>query len=182
MRNNGYNSSHTLVLGWGNELRGDDGAGRVAARAIADRQWPQVCVEDIHQLTPEWAAHLRSVQCAIFLDACRADQWPPHPALPAAPWQQQVCVQSLIADPAAATPHSVHRVSPAYILALANQLYDVRPEAWWIGIPLVQTELGAPLSAVARAGVAAAVEACHYLINDSARIVAEPAVAERKSA
>ncbi len=165
MKSSGHKANHTLVLGWGNELRGDDGAGRAAARAVADRQWPQVLVEELHQLTPEWAAHFAHVQRVIFLDACRAGQFPDGPACLDAPWQSHVCVQPLQPMPRGETPHSVHRVSPAYLLALANELYGARPEAWWIGIPLMQAEWGTTFSPQTSAAIAAAVDACGDLIT-----------------
>ena len=44
-----------VVIGYGNELRGDDGAGPRVARAVAAHNLPGVQIITAHQLTPEMA-------------------------------------------------------------------------------------------------------------------------------
>ncbi len=48
-----------LVLGYGNELRGDDGLGPLVARTVADANIPGVRVLTARQLLPEFAADSR---------------------------------------------------------------------------------------------------------------------------
>src|SRR5262249_51109422 len=58
-----------LVIGYGNELRGDDGVGPAAARAVA--AWAEPCVQAIatHQLTPELADAIAGAEEVVFVDA-----------------------------------------------------------------------------------------------------------------
>ena len=60
--------SDILVIGYGNELRGDDAIGPRVARAVR-RRYPDLKTVAAHQLTPEMAARLAGVRLAIFVDA-----------------------------------------------------------------------------------------------------------------
>ncbi len=155
-----YTVRPTLVLGWGNEWRGDDAVGRVAARAIAAECRTQVEVADVHQLTPEWACTIAAHGRVIFLDALRQ--------------ATEVQVSRLTASPTD-NAHTAHRVAPDYLLALAATCYNAHPVAWLIGIPVQDFTMGAPLSSVAQRGVAVAVAACRRLLPD---VVAPPIVPE----
>ena len=62
-----------LVIGYGSDLRGDDGLGRRAALAVAALEMAGATVMSVHQLTPELAEPLAGVDGAIFLDAHPAD-------------------------------------------------------------------------------------------------------------
>ena len=56
-----------LVIGYGNDLRGDDAIGQQVAKAIKDCCLSSVQSIAIHQLTPELAAPLANVNLAILL-------------------------------------------------------------------------------------------------------------------
>lgn len=60
----------TLIIGYGNPLRGDDAVGFLAAerlsRTIAD---PGVTVLAVHQITPELAEPVSRARRVIFMDA-----------------------------------------------------------------------------------------------------------------
>src|SRR5512138_3332741 len=58
----------TLVLGYGNTLRGDDGVGWRVAEAFA-RIAPDVEVRAVHQLSPELAEVASHYDAAVFVDA-----------------------------------------------------------------------------------------------------------------
>jgi hydrogenase maturation protease len=58
-----------LVIGHGNELRGDDGAGPSVARAVASWHLPGVRTLAVHQLTPELAEDLAQTKRVVFVDA-----------------------------------------------------------------------------------------------------------------
>ncbi|HEX8201510.1 MAG TPA: hypothetical protein VF590_13580 [Isosphaeraceae bacterium] len=62
----------TLVIGYGNALRSDDGVGPRVAAAVAG--WGRPGVEEwaVHQFTPELAEPLAAVELAIFIDARHA--------------------------------------------------------------------------------------------------------------
>jgi Ni,Fe-hydrogenase maturation factor len=50
-----------LVIGYGNEQRGDDAVGRRLAQVVATWELPDVLALDTHQLTPELASTLAEV-------------------------------------------------------------------------------------------------------------------------
>ena len=58
-----------LVIGYGNSLRSDDGAGPTVAAAVALWDIPGVVSVAVHQLTPELAELLPHAELAIFVDA-----------------------------------------------------------------------------------------------------------------
>ena len=61
--------SDLLVIGYGNELRGDDGVGPAAARAVAGWNRPGIVALDVHQLTPELADDVGQAGYVVFVDA-----------------------------------------------------------------------------------------------------------------
>ncbi|MGF1587982.1 MAG: hydrogenase maturation protease [Pleurocapsa sp.] len=60
---------HYLVIGYGNTLRSDDGAGQSAANQIAAWGLPNVRSLAVHQLTPELAEDIANADTVIFVDA-----------------------------------------------------------------------------------------------------------------
>jgi hydrogenase maturation protease len=58
-----------VVIGYGNTLRGDDGAGPAVAQAIADRALPGVRSLAVPQLTPELAEIVAEANLVVFVDA-----------------------------------------------------------------------------------------------------------------
>ena len=63
-------SGKSLIIGYGNPLRGDDGIGQAAAQAFADEAAGDgIDVVRCHQLMPELAEQLAAVDLAVFVDA-----------------------------------------------------------------------------------------------------------------
>jgi len=58
----------TIIIGFGNTLRGDDGAGVAAAEMLAG-DFPGANVVAVQELHPELAEQLASCDLAVFLDA-----------------------------------------------------------------------------------------------------------------
>ena len=143
----------TLVIGYGNDLRGDDAAGRRAAAQVDAWSLPGVEVRTLHQLTPELADPLAAADRAIFLDA--------HPARTGA----DVRVQRL--HPAIPTAHLPHTCDPQGLLALARTAFGRWPEAWWITIPATDFAFGAPLSPLTEGGIADALATVRLLLAPS---------------
>jgi hydrogenase maturation protease len=140
----------SLVIGYGNTLRGDDGAGPRVADVVAAWRRQGVRALAVQQLTPELAEALAAARLAIFVDAA-----------PAA--GVQVKVQSLKAvDSDVALGHVS---DPPYLLALARALYGWSPAAWWVLVPGVCFEMGERLSGVAARGVEAALRQIAALID-----------------
>lgn len=133
-----------LIVGIGNTLRRDDGAGCLFAQVLAGefaRAGIAVTLELRHQLTPELALDLAELQPAalVFVDASIAVA---HPTLTA-----------LAAEPGDAVGHSL---TPTALLALARQLYGIATPAWLVQTPAVDFDHGEGLSAAAQRGVDAA--------------------------
>jgi len=115
---------NTLVIGYGNSLRGDDGAGPFIARQLG--AGAIAC----HQLTPELAEPISQAQCVIFVDA--------HAGVPAG----QIDIQPVQPGASAA----IHRFDPETLLAWSQQLYGRAPEAILVGIGAESFDLGEGLS------------------------------------
>lgn len=148
-----------LVIGYGNELRGDDAAGPCVARRVADWGRPEVDGLAVHQLTPELAPALAGAEVVVFVDACVEEGG------------REVCLRRLEAGPRAGSGHTS---DPRWLLSLAEALDGRRPEAWLVTIPAADFGLGARLSATARAGVAVALRQINRLVHAGNRELAEP--------
>lgn len=133
-----------LVIGYGNPLRGDDGAGSEAARRVERLGLPGVVVIECHQLLPEHAEVLSRYDRAIFLDA--------HAGLDGEGIQVSKVFPS--EDPQLGS----HASDPASLLALADALYHRHPESTLIALPTRDFDLREGLSPRAEEGVEQAVE------------------------
>jgi hydrogenase maturation protease len=139
-----------LVIGYGSDLRGDDGAGRCAAAQVEAWGVPGVRVLTVHQLTPELADPLAAAARAIFLDA--------HPV------SEGVAIRVRRLCPAASADRFGHTCDPQNLLDLTQRVSGCSPEAWWITIPAVEFTFGAPLSPLAARGTAEAVAAVRHML------------------
>lgn len=131
----------TLVIGYGNTLRRDDGVGYRAAEAVMDWQIPGVEAWPCHQLTPDLAALLADCDRAIFVDAA-LPQNPHHPLVLARLSPQNSAVRF--------TGHHSH---PADLLTLAQQLYGQGPMAHALLLPSWDMGYGEELSPIAQTGL-----------------------------
>lgn len=132
--------SHSLVIGYGNPLRGDDGVGQRVAETVAQWQVETVEVIAVHQLTPDLAASIAQVQRVIFVDA-----------IPTSDPTATLHIQPL--TPEATQSWSGHHAHPRSLLALTEALYGATPAAYWLLIPAIDVGFGETLSATAQAGV-----------------------------
>jgi hydrogenase maturation protease len=144
-------SGSILVIGYGNDLRGDDAAGRTAADRVAAWGHPAVRVLSLHQLTPELADPLAAAERAIFLDAHLATD--------------DAAVRVRRIHPASDDTGMAHTNEPARVLHLAETAFGHAPEAWWITIPAAEFGFGAPLSPLTERGIADALLTVAPLIN-----------------
>ena len=138
-----------LVIGYGNPLRRDDGAGQEVARRIEALALPGVEVIEAHQLLPEHAARLARCECAVFVDASVEDNG--------------AGVEVREVRPAADASLAPHSSDPPALLALAFLLFDRAPRAWLVTIPACDLGLGEGLSDTAAAACAEAVAAVQQL-------------------
>lgn len=150
-------AAEIAIVGYGNDLRGDDGVGPQVATIFAGRRLPGVRSLPLHQLTPELAPMLASVKLAIFVDAYPVDAG-------STAVQPEVQVRSLAPLPSGAM--SGHTSDPQGLLMLAQLLYDRAPQAWLVAIPAVNFELGDRLSTVARWGATRAASKIECLLEN----------------
>ena len=132
-----------LLIGLGNRLRSDDGAGVRLAEAI-EAQGSGLEVLICHQLTPDLAEPISRASAVLFMDAWvaaagKSEAQASSPAL--LPPQLQPLKASASGDP------SGHALTPAQLLALSRALYGSCPPAWQLLIPGEQWQVGEQLSA-----------------------------------
>jgi len=140
----------TLVIGYGNTLRGDDGAGYRVAEQVETWNLPEVRSLACPQLTPDLAAEIALCDRVIFVDA----------ALPGALMTVQVKSLALFQ----ATTLETHQSHPDGLLQLTATLYDHLPEAHQVLIPTAEMGFSEQLSALAQAGVATAIAHIQTLV------------------
>lgn len=134
-----------LIIGIGNTLRRDDGAGWFFADALAaalTAAGKRVHLELHHQLTPELAIEAVELQpgVIVFVDA-------------------SVAVDEAVATPLAETGSEApvgHGPTPSALLTLMRRLYAVDAAAWLVQTPAHDFDHGEGLSAVAQRGVQSA--------------------------
>jgi hydrogenase maturation protease len=105
----------TLVLGYGNPGRQDDGLGPRLAAAVESWEVPGVRVDSAYQLQLEDVALLRDVARVIFLDADISQ---------AEPWKLRRLA------PEGGIDFTSHGLGPARVLGIAAEVLGARPEAW----------------------------------------------------
>jgi hydrogenase maturation protease len=141
-----------VVIGYGNDLRGDDGVGQRVAMAVARWRRPDVMALAAHQLTPELTTWLVRATFAIFVDASRVEDESPSPQL------KRI-------GPSSVQQLHGHTGDPQVLLALTQLAYGSCPLALWITVPARRFDFGADLSPMARCGAAAALRHIRALIR-----------------
>lgn len=121
----------TLVIGVGNDLRADDGAGRRVADAIEDLSLPDVEVRSQPQLTPELATLVAGRRVVVFVDA-DVDV-------------DEVTVTPMVADRTARTIMA-HHGHPGGILALVDTIGEQPDTAVLVSLPATDLSLDDQLS------------------------------------
>lgn len=137
-----------LVIGYGNTLRADDGAGPEVARRVEADALPGVEVRSLPQLTPELALDIARADRVVFVDAS----------------VDTAEVEVRRVEPGPPGPHSMsHHGDPATLLTLAGDDGRVPLSAYVVSIPATNLGLGFELSPTTAAGVDAAVNAIREL-------------------
>jgi hydrogenase maturation protease len=140
-----------LIIGYGNTLRGDDGAGQRVAEMVSEWGLDEVRSLSVHQLTPELAEPISTAKLAIFVDAypdtdsqglqVRRLEDPPPPPLKRG-------------EPEGASGGNFsHNCDPRSLLQMAKLLYGSAPPAWWLLVPAVNFDFGEDFSAVTAEGI-----------------------------
>jgi hydrogenase maturation protease len=106
----------TLIIGYGNRLRGDDAIGPIAAEHLREIvSDPEVEILALHQLTPELMEPISRTARVIFIDATAAGE----PGV--------VEERPVTADPQGG--NFTHHSTPGSLLAGARALFGHAPEA-----------------------------------------------------
>ena len=150
-----------LVIGYGNTLRSDDGAGQRVAELVAEWKLPNVRSLPVHQLTPELAEPISQAELVIFVDV--------YPATTEQSLQvHQLCTppspHTSLSSPSSPSPHTQleresqglnigHTGDPRSLLKLSQLVYNNVPPAWWILIPAVNFEFGENFSSQTTQGI-----------------------------
>jgi len=142
----------TLVIGYGNLLRGDDGIGQTVATQVEEWEWKNVRSRPVHQLMPELAQELSEVNLAIFVDAALSGD--------------KVTLSPLEPAPEQGLPWG-HSLSPPRLLALCQWLYATAPQAWMISVPGVDFSDSDRLSPLAKERVKIALNYITELLKSS---------------
>ena len=145
-----------LVIGYGNPLRGDDGAGPEAARRVERLGLPGVIVIESHQLLPEHAETLSRFERAVFIDA--------HADLAREEIEVSAVTPSRNPEPGS------HATDPASLLSLAKALYGHSPEATLIALPARNFDLCEGLSPLTESAVEQAVIRVSKLAGPESRM------------
>lgn len=130
----------TLVIGYGNTLRGDDGVGYYVAEAVESWHLPEVESCPCHQLTPELAADVAEADRVIFVDATTPQN--PHSPI----------VVERIAAGENTSAFSGHHSSPQELLSMTQNLYSKRPVAYTLLLPSWEMSFSETLSPIAELG------------------------------
>ena len=123
--------SATAVIGIGNTLRRDDGAGVAAARRIA-RTFPDAHVITAHGLQPEMSEAIAHCDTVLFIDASI---------------RTSALSVTRVSAGSGATGSDVHAVTPEGMMTIAQQLYGSAPrEALLLEIPAFECGFGERMS------------------------------------
>ncbi|MDJ0708082.1 MAG: hydrogenase maturation protease [Leptolyngbyaceae cyanobacterium MO_188.B28] len=136
---------HFLIIGYGNELRGDDAVGLRVAKALTDWRLPSVKALAVHQLAPELVADIAKADYVIFVYACGKSCAPNV--------QIDPIVISKPSSPLYKAPVLTYNCEPSTLLALTHALYGRHPQAWLLQIPTESFDLGGSLSDTAHQGI-----------------------------
>ena len=150
-------AAELLVVGYGNQLRGDDGLGPGAAALLAeDPRLHGAQVLARHQLTPELAADFAEAKLVILIDVNVVDE------------AGAVSVRRLDGTPTSG-PGSSHHASPADLAALAHELWGASPAVFVVSVGAASLEMGEGLSAPVQKSLPAVVEAVIAIIAEHRR-------------
>jgi hydrogenase maturation protease len=170
-----YTLNKTLVAGFGNLYRRDDGVGRVVVNRVRERlgRPPLDPMDDgfedlghavdtvvLHQLVPELAMTVADYDLVIFVDAHVGN-------LPEALREEHLEVSYR-------TPFVSHQVHPSSVLALAQQMEGRAPRAVLLSLRGHDFDFGEGLSEETAALVPAAVDRVLELARGGARSPGDP--------
>ncbi len=142
-----------LVIGYGNTLRSDDGAGQKFAEKIAQWELSKVRSLAVHQLTPELAEDISQADAVIFIDAVATNS------------ENSISVQIQQLQVADDDTSLGHSCNPRSLLAVTRILYGKVIKAYWVLIPAVNFDFSEELSSLTQRGIDIALNQVKQIIR-----------------
>ena len=140
-----------LVIGYGNTLRSDDGAGPRVAETLEQMNLCGVRTLSCPLLGPELAEPVSQTERVVFVDAAIDTRE----------------VELRPVAPAGSSQLMAHAAEPATVLALARDVFGHAPQAWLLTLPVENIEIGEKLSARTEQAVATATRKVQELCPDA---------------
>jgi len=145
-----------LVVGYGNSLRGDDGAGIEAVLRVA-QECPWVDTRTCHQLEPELAETIALYETVVFVDAS---------AVASEPFIETLSPVETLRE------STMHAFTAEALVGLANELYET---AWksvlMLHLPAASIEFGERKSEETERFIEQGVELLKQALSDPARVL-----------
>lgn len=138
-----------LVIGYGNTLRSDDGAGTWVVEAVAKMNLPGVRTLSCPVLGPELAEPVSEAERVVFVDAAMDTRKVELRRVAAADSSQLMA----------------HTAEPATVLALARDVFGYVPRAWLVTLPVENMGVGETLSSITQRAVRTAARKISYLLR-----------------
>lgn len=144
----------SLIIGYGNDLRCDDGAGRAVADRIEAMAIPGVEVRSVQQLAPELTLDIACADTVVFVDA-----------------SVDVAETSMatVTAEAVSLPTMTHYNTPASLLALTATVGRAPEHAVAISIPVTELGLGVELTPMTELAVESAITMILDIVEHGAR-------------
>jgi hydrogenase maturation protease len=142
----------TLIIGYGNPLRCDDGLGWHIAKLLEttiDPEW--VTVLCVHQLTPELSETISQYERVILIDACM-DQKP-----------GQIQTQQIACE--ASPPSFSHQCAPETLLQASRDLFQAEPDMHLVTVAGDDFDYGEGLSDTVASRIPAVVDTVNELLK-----------------
>lgn len=150
-------SLHTLIIGIGNPLRGDDGLGWAVAEQLSQDCGTGRDIHTVYQLTPELAQWMAAVNLVVMIDASYEGE----------PGELRIRPLSLPAQPAAV---GTHYTTPEDLAALTAAVYGQYPPVVVITMTGANFGLGEQFSSIVAHGIplvsAAVRQVCAHGLSD----------------
>ena len=134
----------TLVIGYGNDSRNDDGIGWYVVAELAKRALPEVMLETAHQLEVEFVETVRDYDRVVFVDAAVPESLTPWSSEDVRPGFQSHAI--------------AHYLTPADLLGLCRTLYGHAPSGVLVSIRGHDFNFGAVFSEETQLAAQAVIE------------------------
>jgi hydrogenase maturation protease len=142
-----------LIIGYGNQLRGDGGVARHIVRQLEVQVYREgVDIMGYHQLAPELSEAISKVDEVIFVDAVQGGG-------PGAVTERQI-------EAGASTGSLTDNVTPESLLTAAFDLFGTKPKGLVISISGAKFDDGETLSPAVEAAIPAVLRRIHQLIDN----------------